>query len=202
MLANTALTAASAPITAIIACGSAMVTSGIEAGPAHRVQAGAVRLAQHDAQLRDGRVGDRRDHLGAVADDPLALDRLADHEAGHVGQEHQRQPERVAQPDEARRLVGGIDEQHAALPLRLAGDDADRAPVQAREAGDDLAREQLLELEEAPVVDQRVDDVVDVERLILVGGKDVVDPLRAGGGARGAAAGGGSSPGWGARCGR
>ena len=45
-------------------------------------------------------------------------------------------------------------------------------------------------------------DVVDAERLVLVGGEDVVDPLRARlGGARGAA-GAGASPGWGARWGK
>jgi len=58
-----------------------------------------------------------REHLRAVADDALALDRLADHEARHVGQEEQRDREGVAQPDEARRLVGRVDEEDAALPL-------------------------------------------------------------------------------------
>ena len=42
---------------------------------------------------------------------------------GHVGEEQQRDVERVAGPDEARRLVGGVDEQHAALVPRLVGDD-------------------------------------------------------------------------------
>ena len=33
---------------------------------------------------------DRGDHLGAVPDDAAALDLGADHEAGHVGEEDQR----------------------------------------------------------------------------------------------------------------
>src|SRR5690349_22486981 len=35
---------------------------------------GAVRLADHDAHLGHGGLADRADHLGAVADDALALD--------------------------------------------------------------------------------------------------------------------------------
>ena len=99
---------------------------GIERRARHRVQAGAVRLADDHRDLRHGRLGDGADHLRAVADDPLALDLGADHEAGHVGEEQQRDVERVAGPDEARALVRGVDEQHAALDLRLVGDDPDR----------------------------------------------------------------------------
>ena len=55
-----------APMTAIIACGSAMRGVGLEARAAHRVQARAVGLAHHHADLRHGRLGHRRDHLRAV----------------------------------------------------------------------------------------------------------------------------------------
>ncbi len=99
---------------------------GLEGRPGHRVEARPVGLADDDGELRHGRFGDGADHLRAVADDPLALDRGADHEAGHVGEEEQRHVEGVAGLDEARRLVGRVDEQHAALLLGLVGDDADR----------------------------------------------------------------------------
>ena len=115
-----------------------MQQSGSKAGPGHRVQPRAVGLAHDDRDLRHGRLADGADHLGAVADDALALDLRADHEAGHVGEEQQRHVERVARPDEARGLVGGVDEQHAALVLGLVGDDPDRAAVEAREADDQL----------------------------------------------------------------
>src|SRR5829696_1468106 len=45
---------------------------------------GAVALAHHHADLRDRRLGDREQHLGAVADDAQLLDRRADDEPGHV----------------------------------------------------------------------------------------------------------------------
>ena len=95
---------------------------------------------------------------------------LADHEPGHVGQEQQRNSERVAQPNEPRRLVGAIDEKDATLPLGLAGDDPHRLTIEAGEPRHDLAREQALDLEEAALVDQGVDDREHVERLVLVGG--------------------------------
>ncbi len=99
---------------------------GLEGRAGHRVEPGAVGLAHDDRDLRHGRLADGADHLRAVADDALALDLRADHEARHVGEEQQRHVERVARPDEARRLVGRVDEQHAALVLRLVGDDPDR----------------------------------------------------------------------------
>ena len=99
---------------------------GLEGRPGHRVEAGAVGLADDHAELGDGRLGDGADHLGAVADDPLALDRGADHEARHVGEEEQRDVEGVAGLDEAGGLVGRVDEEDAAFLLGLVGDDADR----------------------------------------------------------------------------
>ena len=90
---------------------------GLEGRPRHRVEPGAVGLADDHRDLRHGRFGDGADHLRAVADDPLALDRGADHEAGHVGEEEQRHVEGVAGLDEAGRLVGGVDEEDAALLL-------------------------------------------------------------------------------------
>jgi hypothetical protein len=112
-----------------------------------------------------------------TADDALALDLGADHEAGHVGQVEQRDPEGVAEPDEARGLVGAVGEEHAALVLGLRGDDAHRPPVDAGEGGDHLGREQLLQLEEAVGVDQLADEGEHVEELVLVGRDDLLDAL-------------------------
>ncbi len=81
---------------------------------------GAVALAQDDADLRDGRLAHREQHLGPVPDDPLLLDRRADDEAGHVVEEHERDAERVAEPDEARRLVGRV-RRRARRPAPSAG---------------------------------------------------------------------------------
>ncbi len=146
---------------------------GLEGRPGHRVEAGAVGLADHHRELRHGRFGDGADHLRAVADDPLALDRGADHEAGHVGEEQQRQVEGVAGLDEARRLVGRVDEQHAAFLARLVGDDPDRLAVEPRVADDQLLRPALVDFEQAAGVEQRVEHLAHVEWLVLVGGDDL-----------------------------
>ena len=92
-----------------------------------------------------------------------------DHEPGHVGEEQQRDVERIAQPDEPGRLVGGIDEQHAAEMARLGGHDADRLAVEPGERRDHLGSEQLLDLKQAVVVDdpvEEVDHVVALRRVL------------------------------------
>src|SRR5436305_591763 len=82
---------------------------GFEGRARHGVQTRAVRLADDDRHLRYRRLGHRRHHLGAVPDDALTLDGGADHEPRHVGEEHERHVERVAQVDEASALVRRID---------------------------------------------------------------------------------------------
>jgi hypothetical protein len=120
-------------MTLISALGQATIRSGSYARPVHHVVAGAVGLAQHDGDLRHGRVGDRVEHLRAVADDAAGLDLRADHEAGHVHEEDERDAERVAQVDEPRDLVGRVVVEDAAELLGLRGDDARRAPAEAAE---------------------------------------------------------------------
>ncbi len=142
---------------------------GVERRTGHRVQPRSVGLAHDHRDLRHGRLADRADHLRAVADDPVALDLRADHEAGHVREEQQRHVERVARPDEPRGLVGRVGEQHAALVLRLVGHDPDRPTVQTRVADDQLLRPARMDLQQRSLVDERVDQRLDVERLVLVG---------------------------------
>src|SRR2546422_11175095 len=87
----------------------------------------------------------------------------------------ERDIEGVAEPDEARGLVGRVDHQHAALDLRLVGDDAHHASVDAREPDDDLAREQLFHLEPRAGIDHAIDDLVHVKPLALIVRDDLVD---------------------------
>jgi hypothetical protein len=110
-----------------------------------------------------------------MADDPRALHLGADHEAGHVGEVHERDIVGVAQPDEARRLVGGVDHQHATLDLGLVRHDADGPSSDPGQTHDDLSREEPLDLEERARVDHAVDHLVHVEPLALVVGHDVLD---------------------------
>src|SRR6202050_1495612 len=119
----------------------------------HRVQSGAVRLAYDHADLRHSRLGDRADHLGAVADDALLFYRRSDHEARYVGQEQQRHVEGIARLDEPRRLVGRVDEEHAALEHGIVRDHPDDLAIKPGEAGDQLPGPQLVYLEQGALVD-------------------------------------------------
>ncbi len=110
-----------------------------------------------------------------MADDPLALDPGADHEAGHVGEEEQRHVEGVAGLDEAGRLVGRVDEEDAAGVLGLVGDDADDAAVEPPVADDQLFRPALVHRQEAVGVEQRVEQQLHVEGPVLVLGDDLGD---------------------------
>ncbi len=99
-----------------------------------------------------------------MADDALLLDTAADQEPGHVHQEDQRDVERVAQPHEPGRLVGGVDVEHSPEMDRLVGDDPDRAAVEASEPGDQVAGPVGLHREEVAVVHDLGDDLAHVVR--------------------------------------
>ena len=88
-----------------------------------------------------------------MADDPGVLDLRADHEAGHVLEEDERDVEGVAEVDEARRLVGGVVVEDPGQLLGLVGDDPDRLAAEAGEAGDQRLGELRLDVEPLAVVD-------------------------------------------------
>jgi len=67
---------------------------------------------------------------------------------------------------------GGV--QDAAEVAGLVGDDADRAAVQAREAGQHVARPARADLEQATAVDERAHDVAHVVDAPLLGGHGLV----------------------------
>ena len=94
---------------------------------------------------------------------------------GHVAERQQRDVERVARAHEARGLLGGVDVEHARELRGLVADDADRVAVQAREAADDVLGVVLVDLEELLVVDDQLDHVAHVIRLVGVVGHDVVE---------------------------
>ena len=92
----------------------------------------AIGLAQHDGQARHGRLRERVQELGPVADDATALLARAGQEAGRVDEHDQRQPVRVARAHEAGGLGGRVGVEDAAEHARLVGHDADRAALDAR----------------------------------------------------------------------
>ena len=108
-----------------------------------------------------------------MADHARLLLAGARHEARGVDEDDQRQPEGVAGADEARALGGGLGVEHAAEVPGLVGDDADRAPVHAGEAADDVAGPLGRPLEQAAAVDHAADDVADVVDLALVLGHGI-----------------------------
>ena len=146
---------------------------GLVRAAAHHVVAGAVGLAQHDRDLRDGGVRGRVQHLRAVADDPRLLDLGPDHEPGDVHQVDERDAERVAEVDEPRRLVGGVVVEDPAELLGLVGDDPGRTAAEPRQARDDRLRALRLEVEVDAVVDDPADHLVHVVRLAVRVGEHV-----------------------------
>ena len=85
----------------------------LERPPAHREVRRSIRAACDERVARHIGRGHGGDELGAVLGDALALDRLPDHEARHVGHEQQRDVALAGQLDEVR-----------ALDRRLGEDDA------------------------------------------------------------------------------
>ena len=57
-------------------------------------------------------------------------DALPGEHAGVVGEEHERDVERVGHGDEVRRLVGAVGVDRAGEDLRLVGDDRDGVPAE------------------------------------------------------------------------
>ena len=102
-----------------------------------------------------------------MADDPVGFNLGADHEARHVHQEEQRNPEGVAEVDETRGLVGRVVVEDAAEMARLVGDDSDRPTAEASEAGDDRLCELRLHVKPLTVINDLGDHVVHVVRLAV-----------------------------------
>jgi hypothetical protein len=90
------------------------------------------------------RAGDRGHHLGAVLGDAAGLVLAADHEAGDVLQEQQRDAALAAQLDEVRALERDSENRMPLLATMPTG-----MPSDVREAGDQrgaVARLELVEL--------------------------------------------------------
>ena len=158
------------PMTEIRLAGHIHRNRGRVRPAAHGVVAGPERAADDDGQLGHPGRRDGRHHLGAVLRDAPGLVVLADHEAVHVLQEHQRDAALVAQLDEVGALERRLAEQHA-----VVGDDPHGVPVQAREPGHQRGAVLALELVQLAAVDQPRDDLVHVVRGLQVGGHHAVE---------------------------
>jgi hypothetical protein len=140
---------------------------------AHRVVACAERTAGDDRELRHVRTGDGGHELGPVARDPTLLVLLADHEAGDVLQEDERDLAFRRQFDEVGALLGGLGEQHA-----LVRQDRDGIALDPGEAADEGLAVERLELGEPAAVDDPCDQLVRVHLVLEVLGHEPVEVVR------------------------
>src|SRR3546814_17045994 len=89
-----------------------------------------------------------------MLDDAVKFLRGAGQKARDVDEGDDRNLERVAEADEARRFLRRIDVEHAREHERLVRDAADRATLDAPEAADDVSGMRWLPLEEIALVDR------------------------------------------------
>jgi len=97
-----------------------------------------------------------------VPDQRRVLGLGPDHDPRCVAEKQHRQPERLAQLQEARRLVGTVARDRAGEMHRIVGDDPDRVPLDARERGDHAAPKAGSQLEHGSRVGDDLDGAVHV----------------------------------------
>ena len=130
---------------------------------AHAVVTGAKTAANDHRELGHPGTGHRGHQLGAVLGDAAFLVLLADHKAGDVLQEQQRNAALAGQFDKVRALLRGLGKQDAVI-----GQNRHRIAVQVRKPAHQRGAEQRLELIERAVVDQPRNHLAHVERLLAV----------------------------------
>nr|WP_062392614.1 hypothetical protein [Gordonia phthalatica] len=98
------------------------------ASAAHRDVGGAVRLAGDDHEPRHRRAAQFVAESGTASDQVRLLRAGPDEEAGKVDEDQDRQPERVTDRDEVRRLLAGVGVEGAGVDARLIRDHAQGRP--------------------------------------------------------------------------
>lgn len=124
-------------------------------------------------QLQGGGRGLGGEHPGTGPQHPRALRAAAGQHAGIVGQEHDRQVERVGHHDEVRRLVRGVGVDGTGQHLRLVGHHRNRMVAQMRQGADDRAAEPRLDLEPVGPVEDDVEHRAHVVDAAVVARHDV-----------------------------
>src|SRR5690606_30109913 len=104
--------------------------------------------------------------------DAAGLVLLADHETGDVLQEQQRNAALAGQLDEMRTFLRRLGEEDA-----VVGQDRDRIAMDMREAADQRAAVQRLELVEQRTVNEAGDHFAHVEGLLGIGRNDAIQLL-------------------------
>ena len=129
---------------------------------AHADIGAAVAFAQNDGDARHRYQGHRVHEVHDPARRAHALGVGADGETGRVDELHDGYVERVAHHQEIDDLLACLRVQRAAAMLRVVGYDADGLPVKPRQRGDRRPTETGFELEDAVLVEDRLDDLLHV----------------------------------------
>src|SRR3989475_8045401 len=125
----------------------------------HDVVRAAVRFPRDDRDLRDGRLTESKPELRTVSDNRVVLWLLPWKKSRNVDEREEGDVEAVAEPNEPRSFDRGIDVERARLNFRLIPDDADRSPLEASKAHDDILGPFFMDLEPRVAVDDPPDDV-------------------------------------------
>ena len=119
-------------------------------------------LAEDDGDAGDGGEDERFEEHDGLVEQAVPFGLAADDEAGHVGEEDERNVEAVAEADELCALVAAVGRERAGAEHRVAGDDADGPAADAGEGRDHFAAEAGLEFEHFAAVDDALDHAVHV----------------------------------------
>ncbi|VTR68662.1 conserved hypothetical protein [Desulfosarcina cetonica] len=142
---------------------------------AHGQIGAAIVLAGDQEQLGHGGLAVTPQQLGPVADDAAPFLLAAGQVAGNVGNGQQRDVEGIAEPNEARGLVRGVDVQATGHDHGLVGDNAHATSVEAGKGGQDVGGEILVGFEVLAIVNDGFDDIPYVVGLVGAVRNDVVE---------------------------
>ena len=132
---------------------------------AHTYIGTAITLAQDHRQLGHRHQRHRVHEIHDLARGTAFLGFGADLKAGRIDEQNDRNIERIAQHQKVDDLAAGIGVERAAAMQRIVGDDADAFAAETRERDDCAFAETRFQLEQAVLVDQRLDHALHVVHL-------------------------------------
>ena len=144
---------------------------------AHHDMGSAVGFPEGYSYLRDGSLSVRIEKFGSIGNDGSVFLLGSAKEARYVHEGDNRNVEGIAEAYESGSLPGCVDVENAGDDLRLVGHDADTSAVHVCEANYDVAGVALVNLEEFPVIDNALYDIVHVVGLVRAVRDDVIEAV-------------------------
>src|SRR5690242_2251930 len=144
---------------------------------AHDIISTTVRLARNDGQFRNGRLAISKEKLGSMLDDAAVFLCDAREKSRNILERHERNVERIAEPDEPCSFERCIDIEHACQHGGLVCNYSDAEAAEVGKTANDVLRILTLHFVELAIVDDAVDHLVHVVRLVRVVGNDVEQRL-------------------------